>query len=137
MEFSKSEDNIAGPTSEDDRIGSLVVDAAFNVHNNLGPGLLESVYEACLFYELSKRQLSFRRQARLPIEYDGVFLEEGLRLDVLVEGAVICELKAVETVSDLHLAQVLTYLRLSKLRLAYLINFNVRMFRKGIKRIAL
>ena len=128
---------MAGPTAEDDRIGNLVVDIAFNVHKNLGPGLLESVYEACLCHELMKRELNFQRQAGLPIEYDGVVLDDGLRLDILVENAVICELKAVESVSDLHLAQVLTYLRLSGLRLAYLINFNVKMFRKGIKRIAL
>ena len=128
---------MAGPTAEDDRIGNLVVDIAFNVHKNLGPGLLESVYEACLCHELMKRELNFQRQAGLPIEYDGVVLDDGLRLDILVENAVICELKAVESVSNLHLAQVLTYLRLSGLRLAYLINFNVKMFRKGIKRIAL
>lgn len=111
---------MAGPTDEDDRIGNLVVDAAFNVHKNLGPGLLESVYEVCLCHELTKRGLKFQRQARLPIEYDDVVLDDGLRLDILVESAVICELKAVESVSDLHIAQVLTYLRLSGLRLAYL-----------------
>jgi GxxExxY protein len=128
---------MSGPTAEDDRIGSLIVDAGFRVHNNLGPGLLESVYEACLCHELAKKGLRFQRQARLPIEYDGEVLDDGLRLDILVEDAVIIELKAVETVSDLHFAQVLTYLRLSNLRLAYLINFNVKLYRKGIKRIAL
>jgi GxxExxY protein len=128
---------VNGPTEGDDRIGKCVVDAAFHVHKNLGPGLIESVYEACLCHELTKRDLKYERQAKLPIEYDGIILDDGLRLDVLVEGSVICELKAVETVSDLHVAQVLTYLRLSGLRLAYLINFNVKMFRRGIKRLAL
>jgi len=126
-----------GPTEGDDRIGKQVVDAAFHVHKNLGPGLLESVYEACLCHELTKRDLKYVGQAKLPIEYDGITLDDGLRLDVLVEGSVICELKAVESVSDLHVAQVLTYLRLSGLKLAYLINFNVKMFRRGIKRLAL
>lgn len=125
------------PTKEDDRIGKMVVDAAFHVHRNLGPGLLESVYEACLCHELAKRGLGFQRQAKLPIRYDGVMLDDGLRLDVLVEDAIIVELKAVEEVSDLHLAQVLTYLKLSELRLAYLMNFNVKLIGKGIKRIAL
>ena len=126
-----------GPTEEDDRIGKGIVDAAFHVHKNLGPGLLESVYEACLCHELQKREMRFERQAKLSIEYDGVVLDDDLRLDVLVERSVICELKAVESVSDLHVAQVLTYLRLSGLRLAYLINFIVRMFRRSIKRIGL
>lgn len=128
---------VAEPSVEDDRIGKAVVDAGYRVHRGLGPGLLESVYETCLCHELAKHGLSFERQVALPIEYDGIRLGDGLRLDVLVERRVIVELKAVEEISRLHFAQVLTYLRLSDLRLAYLINFNVRMYRRGIKRIAL
>jgi GxxExxY protein len=121
------------PTGEDDRIGKLVVDAAYHVHLNLGPGLMESVYETCFYHELLKRELSFIRQAALPIEYDGLDLDGALRLDVLLENRIVCELKALSEVSDLHLAQILTYLRLSKLRLGYLINFNVKHIRRGIK----
>ena len=123
------------PSEEDDRIGSHVVDSAYHVHKNLGPGLLESVYETCFCHELGKRGLSFQRQAVLPIEYDGLELDGGLGLDVIVEGRVICELKAVSEVSDVHMAQILTYLKLAKLRLGYLINFNVPLIRKGLQRV--
>ena len=123
------------PTAQEDRIGKQVVDAVFHVHKNLGVGLLEGVYETCLCHELEKRNLSFERQPALPIEYDGIQLDGALRLDVLVEGRVICELNAVVEISDLHLAQLLTYLRLSKLRLGYLINFNVPRIKDGIKRV--
>ena len=113
----------------------MVVDAAYHVHQNLGPGLLEGVYETCFCHEFEKRNLAYTRQAALPINYDGLALEGALRLDVLVKNRVICEIKAVSEISDLHLAQLLTYLKLSELRLGYLINFNVKYIRRGIKRV--
>lgn len=117
-----------------DRIGSIVVDAAFKVHVALGPGLLESVYEACLFYELTKRGLKVRRQLELPIRYDGLLLESGLRLDLLVEEKVIVELKSVEKMISVFQAQLLSHLKLAGLRLGFLINFNTVLIKDGIKR---
>jgi GxxExxY protein len=117
------------------RIGHEIVDAAFEVHQSLGPGLLESVYEACLFYELTKRGLKVQKQVELPIRYDNLLLETGLRLDLLVEEKVIVELKAVETVIPVHSAQIISYLKLANKKLGYLINFNVALFKEGIKRV--
>ena len=114
-----------------------VVDAAFKVHTELGPGLLESVYEVCLAHELIKRGFHVERQVALPVIYDGVKIEVGLRMDMLVEGQLIIELKAVENMLPVHKAQVLTYLKLSKRRLALLINFNVPLIKDGMKRIVL
>ncbi|MHB8066886.1 MAG: GxxExxY protein [Desulfobaccales bacterium] len=113
------------------------VDAAFAVHSTLGPGLLEGIYESCLFHELTKRGLRVERQVSLPVIYDGLILEEGLRLDMLVEDTLVLELKAVEVILPVHLAQVLTYLKLSGRRLGLLVNFNVAQIKDGIKRIAL
>jgi len=120
-----------------ERAATAVVDAAFAVHSTLGPGLLESVYEVCLSYELERRGLAVERQVVLPIMYDGIRLEAGLRLDVLVDGCLIVELKAVEAFLPLHTAQVLTYLKLTGHRLGLLINCNVPRIRDGIKRVAL
>jgi len=120
-----------------DRVARLVVDAAFAVHSKLGPGLLESVYEVCLAHELEKRGLVVERQVVLPVYYDGIRLDAGLRLDLLIESCLIVELKAVETLLPVHKAQVLTYLKLTGHRLGLLINFNVPLIRDGIKRIAL
>lgn len=117
-----------------EEIGKKVVDAAFTVHSKLGPGLLEKIYEVCLCHELSKRNLNFKRQVDIPIVYDGIRFEEGLRLDVLVEGAIICELKAVDIVNPVWEAQVLSHLKLTGLRLGYLINFNVPKIKGGIRR---
>ena len=114
-----------------DEVASKIVDAAFAVHTALGPGLLESVYEVCLVHELKKRGLKTERQVTLPVVYDGVRLEAGLRLDWVVE------LKAIETLLPVHKAQTLTYLKLSGHRLALLLNFNAPLIRQGIKRIAL
>ncbi len=114
-----------------------VVDAAFAVHKALGPGLLESVYEVCLAHELEKRRLTVVRQVSVPVLYDGVRLEAGLRLDLVVEDCVVVELKAVEALHPVHTAQVLTYLKLSGHRLGLLSNFNVPLIREGIKRLAL
>ena len=107
------------------------------VHKALGPGLLESIYQACLAYELSKRGLTVQQQVSLPVHYDGLTLDAGLRLDLLVNNAVIVELKAVEQVLPVHRAQALTYLKLTGHRLALLINFNVVLIKHGIERIAL
>jgi GxxExxY protein len=122
---------------ETDRVACAIVDAAFSVHKALGPGLLESVYEVCLAHEISKRGLKVQRQVSLPVVYDQVRLDAGLRLDMLVEDRVIVELKAVETLLPVHKAQVITYLKLSGYRLGMLINFNVPLIRDGIKRIIL
>lgn len=123
------------PIPEDiDKIGKKIVDAAYTIHKNLGPGLLEKVYEICFCHELHKRGLSYQRQLTIPILYDGIEFKEGLRLDVLVEGKVICELKALETVNPVWEAQILSHLKLTDNRLGYLINFNVPLIKKGIRR---
>jgi GxxExxY protein len=123
------------PSAELDAIGRAVVDAAIKVHRALGPGLLESAYEHCLAHELHQRGLSVRRQVQLPIESEGLRLEAGYRLDVLVQERVVVEVKAVEALSRLHEAQVLTYLKLAKLRLGYLLNFNTLLMRDGVRRL--
>ncbi len=120
-----------------DRIAKLVVDAAFTVHSKLGPGLLESVYEVCLAHEIAKRGLAVKRQVSVAVEYDGIHVDAGFRLDLLVEDCLIVEIKAVEKLLPVHKAQVLTYLKLTGHRLGLLINFNVPLIREGIKRIAL
>lgn len=121
----------------EERIAREIVDAAYAVHSVLGPGLLESVYEVCFCYELGKRRLRHRRQVAVPIVYDGIHLEGGLRLDVLVEDLVICELKAVHPMHPVFMAQVLSQLKLTGKRLGFLINFNVPVIRDGIKRLIL
>jgi GxxExxY protein len=118
-------------------VGRDIIDCGLRVHQTLGPGLLESAYEACLAYEVGRRGLSVRRQVALPIIYDGVTLDAGYKIDILVEGAVIVEIKAIDSLQPIHQAQLLTYLKLSGLRLGYLMNFNVALFRQGIKRIVL
>jgi GxxExxY protein len=120
-----------------DRVAREIVDAAFQVHSRLGPGLLESVYEVCLEYELKKRKLAVARQVSLPVKYDEIEVDAGLRLDLLVEDCVIVELKSVESLLPVHRAQILTYLKLTGLRLGLLINFNVGVIKDGIKRIVL
>lgn len=112
----------------------MVVDAGLTVHRELGPGLLESVYEQCLAYELAERGIRFQRQVPLPVAYKGVVLDAGYRLDIVVEDAIILEIKSVEAFSRLFEAQVLTYLRLSQVRLAFLMNFNVPLFKEGLRR---
>jgi GxxExxY protein len=118
-------------------IGKQIVDAAFTVHKALGPDLLERVYEVCFCHELQKRDLLYLRQVDIPIVYDGLTFEEGLRLDVLVENSVICELKAVDLINPVWEAQVLSHLKLTKKRLGYLINFNTVNIGTGIKRFVL
>jgi GxxExxY protein len=111
-----------------------IVDAAMKVHTALGPGLLESTYEVCLAFELSKRGLRMQRQAELPVVYEGIRIEAGYRIDLLVEELVIVELKSVAEVIPLHEAQLLTYLKLSDRKVGLLINFNVAHLKDGIKR---
>ncbi len=118
----------------DDEISGAVVDAAMKVHSALGPGLLESAYEACLRRELESRGLSVEHQVPVPVRYDGITVDAGYRLDLLVEGRVIVELKSVKAIEAIHRAQLLTYLKLSGKRLGLLINFNVVHLRSGIKR---
>jgi GxxExxY protein len=113
-----------------------VVDAAIKVHTSLGPGLLESVYEACLAHELGQRGLRVERQISLPVRYAGIVIEAGLRLDLLVEQCVVIEVKAVETLLPVHTAQLLTYLKLGGYPLGLLLNFNVPHLKQGIKRLA-
>ena len=123
------------PVSPDlDAIGKKIVHAAYLVHRALGPGLLEKIYEICFCHELQKMGLTVIRQLDIPIVYDGISFEEGLRLDVLVENKVICEIKAVDLVNPVWEAQVLSHLKLTERRLGYLINFNVVNIGSGIKR---
>jgi GxxExxY protein len=122
---------------EVDSVATQIVDAAYKVHTAPGPGLLESVYEACLAHELHRRGLSFERQVVLPVEYEGLKLQTGLRLDLVVGGLVVVEVKAVDILLPVHKAQLLTYLKLSGHSLGFLINFNVPVIKEGIKRMAL
>ena len=114
-----------------------IVDAAVKVHKTLGPGLLESVYEICFCHELSLRRIPFCRQLNLPICYEGIRLESGLRIDILVDDSVVVELKTVEKLLPVHEAQLITYLKLSNKRLGFLLNFNVPIMKQGIKRFVL
>jgi GxxExxY protein len=118
-------------------ISRIVVDAAFKVHTTLGPGLLESAYEACLFHELLKRGLNVKRQVTLPVQYDDLHIDAGYRLDLIVEDCLIIELKSVEKLLPIRQAQMLTYLKLSNIKTGLLINFNVKLIKDGIKRLSL
>lgn len=119
----------------ENQISKMVIEAAMKVHKNLGPGLLERVYEECLTYELYKAGLKVRRQVVVPVVYDGVTLSDGYRIDILVEEKFVIELKSVEYMHGLFVAQTLTYLKLSNLKLGLLINFNVPLLKEGIKRV--
>ena len=119
----------------ENEIGRIVVDRALEVHRELGPGLLESTYEACLCHELRTAGLDVEVQKALPVVYKSVRLDCGYRTDLLVEKKVVIEIKAVEALNDVHLAQILTYLKLSGCKLGYLINFNVKRVKDGIKRV--
>ncbi len=112
-----------------------VLDCAFKVHSALGPGLLESAYEECLYYELRQAGLKVLKQKPLPLVYEDVKLEIGYRVDLLVEDQVIVEIKSVDALADIHMAQIITYLKLSGCRLGLLVNFNVKHLKDGIKRV--
>ncbi|MDT8377068.1 MAG: GxxExxY protein [Mariprofundaceae bacterium] len=124
-------------SNELNELARQVVDAAFHVHKTLGPGLLESVYETCLCHELTKRGIPFQRQVALPVVYDGVEIEAGLRLDLWIDKKLVVELKAVEVLNEVYQAQLMTYMKLTGTRLGLLVNFNVPAIRQGIKRIIL
>ncbi len=126
------------PLSErEESIAKKIVDSAYTVHTAMGPGLLEKVYEVCFCHELSKRGLKYQSQVDIPIIYDNMVFDEGLRLDVLVEDLIICELKAVDEMNSVWEAQILSHLKLTGKRLGFLINFNVPLIKRGIKRIIL
>ena len=116
-------------------ISRVVFESALKVHQALGPGLLESAYEECLFYELKKYNLKVEKQKALPLIYDEIKLDAGYRIDIIVENKFIIEIKAVEALTDVHLAQLLTYLRLSNCKLGLLINFNVSLLKNGVRRV--
>lgn len=119
----------------ENQLSKVIVDCAMTVHKRLGPGLLESAYEECLTYELSNRGLFVERQKMLAIQYDELVVENAYRMDIVVENKVVIELKAVQQLSELHAAQLLTYLRLSGLKLGLLINFNTTLLKDGLKRV--
>lgn len=120
-----------------EKIFKKILDLSFTVHKKLGPGLLESAYEACLFYELHKSGLYVEKQKPLPLIYEHIKLEAGYRVDLLVENMIIVEIKSVEALADIHMAQILTYLKLSGCTLGLLANFNVAYFRDGFRRVIL
>ena len=119
----------------ENELSSIIIGAAIEVHTQLGPGLLESVYETCLYYELKEIGLKVERQVNLPLKYKNLHLDSGLRLDLLVQDKVIIELKAVQELCDVHVAQTLTYLKLTDLKLGLLINFNEARLKQGLRRI--
>ncbi len=119
----------------ENEISKIVFDCALKVHQNLGPGLLESAYGECLFYELNKTGLKIEKQKPLPLIYEDVMLEVGYRIDIMIENKFIIEVKSVDALNDVHLAQILTYLKLSDCKLGFLINFNVTLIKNGIKRV--
>ena len=119
----------------ENEVAHAVYQCALRVHRRLGPGLFESVYEECLAYELTRAGLSVERQKGVPVFYDEIKLDLGFRLDLVVENKVILELKAVDCLTDTHMAQILTYLRLADCRLGLLINFNVALLKDGVRRV--
>jgi GxxExxY protein len=121
-------------SQREEMLATDVVDCAFKVHKQLGPGLLEKIYEICFCHELTKKGIEFKRQVDIPIIYDNLVFDEGLRLDVLVEDLIVCELKAVELINPLWQAQIISHLKLTRKRLGFLINFNVATIKEGIKR---
>ena len=121
-------------SAEEERIATAIVEAAYQVHKELGPGLLEKVYEICLSHLLRKMGFEVARQVDIPIIFDGIQFDEGLRLDLFINNKVICETKAIETVNPVWEAQILSHLKLTNLRLGFLINFNVPLIKNGIRR---
>ena len=121
----------------DEQIGRRIVDYALRIHTALGPGLLERAYEICLAHELVAAGIGVKRQVEVPVSYGGIDLGAGFRIDLLVDGCVVVELKSVERLLPVHLSQMLTYLRFSRVRLGFLLNFNVRHMKDGIRRVVL
>ncbi|MCT4604111.1 MAG: GxxExxY protein [Marinifilum sp.] len=120
---------------KEDQITEKIIQCAIKVHSRLGPGLLESAYQECLFYELRKAGLKVEKEKALPLVYDEVKLDCGYRIDLFIESQIVVELKSVDAFHDIHLAQTLTYLKLAKKRVGLMINFNVEQLRYGIKRV--
>lgn len=118
-----------------EQVATTLVDAMYQVHRTLGPGLLESAYQACLAHEVRRRGLKVREAVLLPVRYDTLMLDAGYRIDLLVDDLVVVENKSVQALAPIHLAQLLTYLKLSGLRLGFLVNWNVPLIRDGIKRV--
>ena len=121
----------------EDELSNIVIGLAIKVHKNLGQGLLESSYKECLFYEINKAGLQVEKEKPMPLIYEEVKLDIGYRLDIIVENKLVIEIKSVEALNDVHLAQILTYLKLSNSKLGLLINFNVKLLKDGIKRVIL
>jgi GxxExxY protein len=121
-------------TEQEQYLSKQIIDALFKVHSNLGMGLLEKVYEACFCHELNKKGISFRRQVFLPVYYDGLYFDEGIRCDVFVEELILCELKAIDTVNPVWEAQILSQLKLTNNHVGFLVNFNVVRIKDGIRR---
>ncbi len=119
----------------ENELSKIVFNCALKVHQNLGPGLLESAYEECLFYEQNKTGLEIQKQKALPLVYEEVKLDIGYRIDIIIENKLILEIKSVEALNDIHFAQLLTYLKLTNCKLGMLINFNVALIKNGIKRV--
>jgi GxxExxY protein len=119
----------------ENEIAKVVFECGLKVHRSLGPGLLESAYEHCMYYELAKTGLYLEKQKPLPLVYDEVKLDAGYRVDFIIENKFIVEIKSIDALADIHLAQVLTYLKLSNCKLGLLINFNVLLFKDGVKRV--
>ena len=124
-----------GIIMDENRISRIVFDCALKVHKRLGPGLLESAYEECLYYELNKFDLSLSKQKPISLNYEDIRMDVGYRVDILIDNKVIVEIKAIEKISNIHIAQLLTYLKLSECKLGLLINFNVALLKDGFKRI--
>ena len=122
------------PTEIEDKICKEIAHCAYIVHSRLGPGLLEKIYERCFCHELYKRQIGYQRQVVIPIIYDDIVFDEGLRIDVLVEDRIICELKSVETTHPVWQAQVISHLKMTSNHIGFLINFNVPLIKNGIRR---
>lgn len=121
-------------TDEEEWLGQQIKAAAFAVHKELGPGLLEHIYEICFCHELTKRNINNLRQVKLPIKYDGIVFDEGLKLDVMVDDSIICELKALDNVNPIWQAQILSHLKLTGLHVGFIINFNTALIKDGIRR---
>jgi GxxExxY protein len=119
----------------ENELSKIVFNCALKVHQHLGPGLLESPYEECLYYELMKTGLDIQKQKALPLVYEEVKLDIGYRIDIIIENKLILEIKSVEALNDIHFAQLLTYLKLTNCKLGMLINFNVLLIKNGIKRV--
>ncbi len=131
----QAEERTASRPASLNGVTERIIGAAIEVHRELGPGLMESVYEQCLCYELTRLRLKFQRQVSLPVSYKGVKLDCGFRMDLLVEDSVVLELKTVDRLLPVHTAQLLTYLKLSRLSVGLLLNFNEPVMRRGIKRV--